>query len=286
MDNFNLRNNPGPEDENISPEARRATVSYRLALMMALMLSGLALLLTVEWPNTFHLCSLTVAIPLVWPAIGLLTVAMTLGAVLIFYPHPSLQDVSAFLTLWPLPALTTCLAVLFLRQVTSEMLWGGGIIVAGLILYILFRLEYRVMHREGEDQWAEWGIQMMAYLLALAYFVLICRAGWRVFLSALAMMAVGGILALRLLRSSTPEGTGQRQGGMCALIIGLILGEVTWALSYLPSRGTIEGMLLFLTFYVFTGLARRGLRDRLTRSALLEYGVVALLGLGLLIRFG
>ena len=77
-----------------------------------------------------------------------------------------------------------------------------------------------------------------------------------------------------------------RRGSMYALAIGLALAEATWALNYWPGRSIMGGVLLFLLFYAFIGLARRGQEGRLSRSALLEYGVVTLLGLGLLIRFG
>ena len=89
-------------------------------------------------------------------------------------------------------------------------------------------------------------------------------------------------MTMRLLRDPASD---WRRGGICALVIGLILGEATWALNYWPGRSIVGGVLLFLVFYVFIGLARRGLEDRLTLSALLEYGIVALLGLGLLVRF-
>jgi len=292
----NLRNTPALEDKGTVRGAWRAMASYRLALMLALVLLGLALLLTVEWPSyTLHLTAfqspLTVAISLVWPMIGLLTVVMVLGTATVFRQHPSMrgQPVLELVALWPLPTLTVGLAALLLQRTMSGALWAGGIAVTGLLLYALFRLEYRLMDwPAGESPWAEWIIQVLAYLLALAYFVLIYRVRLRTLLSAPAILVVGGLLATRLLHgvASDPSRTGWRRGSMCALAIGLTLGEATWALNYWSGRSIVGGVLLLLIFYVFIGLARRGLEGRLTRSALLEYSVVALLGLGLLIRFG
>ncbi len=292
----NLRDTPVVEDENISRGAWGAVASCRLALLLAVVLLGLALLLTVEWPSyTLHLIALqsplTATISLVWPMIGLLTAAMALGAATIFHQHPAMrgQPVLNLVALWPLPTLTVSLAALLLQRTASGALWAGGIATTGLLLYALFRLEYRLMDRPaGESPWAEWSLHVLAYLLALTYFVLIYRVRLRTLLSAPAIMTVGGLLAMRLLHSvvSVPSKTGWRRGSMCALAIGLTLGETTWALNYWPGRSIAGGVLLLLVFYVFIGLARRGLEGGLPRSALLEYGVVALLGLGLLIRFG
>lgn len=276
--------------------------SYRLVLLLSLVLVGLALLLTMEWPSyTLHLLvfqsPLTLVVSLVWPMIGLLTAAMALGAAIIFRQHPAMQGEPAFelVALWPLPTLTVSLAALLLRRTASGTLWVGGIAFTGLLLYALFRLEYVCLSVKQSlsmvrpmDQpviassWAEWTLQVVAYLLALIYLVLIYRARLRTLLSAPAILVVAGLLALRLLRDPA---SGWRRGGTCALVVGLILGEATWALNYWPGRSIVGGVLLFLVFYVFIGLARRGLEDRLTSSALLEYGIVALLGLGLLVRF-
>jgi hypothetical protein len=292
----NLRNTPVLEDEGVLHGAWRAIASYRLALMLALTLLGLALLLTVEWPSyTLHLIAfhsaLTVTISLAWPIIGLLTAVMAMGGAIIFHQHPAMrgEPVLALVALWPLPTLAVGLAALLLQRTTSGALWAGGIAVTGLLLYALFRLEYSLMDRPaGESPWAEWAIQVLAYLLALTYFVLIYRARLRTLLSAPAMIVMGGLLAMRLLHgvASGPSRTGWHRESTCALAIGLILGEATWALNYWPGRSIVGGILLLLIFYMFIGLTRQGLEGQLSRSALLEYGVVTLLGLGLLIRFG
>lgn len=166
----------------------------------------------------------------------------------------------------------------------------------GLLLYSVFRLEaVCLLHRRSwlttvqmghvarPESWSEWTLQAMAHLLALTYFVLIYQARLRTLLSAPAILVVGGLLATRLLRDLASD---WRRVGVYALVIGLVLGEATWALNYWPGPSIVGGLLLFLIFYVFVGLSRRGLEDRLGPSDLLEYGAVSLLGLGLLLRFG
>jgi hypothetical protein len=68
-----------------------------------------------------------------------------------------------------------------------------------------------------------------------------------------------------------------------SLIIGLVLGQVTWALNYWLLPGLTGGLLLLLIFYLLVGVAQQGLQDRLNRRVLLEFaifGVVALLLIG------
>jgi len=278
-------------------------MSYRLVLMLALTLLGLALLLTVEWPY-YHLylmvfqSPLAINVSLVWPMVGLLTTAMALGVTLIFRQHLAIKEepVYELLVLWPLPTLIVGLAAWLLYSAASSVLWVGGIIVTGLALSGLFHLEYtclsdrlRPSNRQMVSQlaegssWAEWGLQVLAYLVALAYFVLIYGAKLRTLLSAPAMLVVGGLLSIRLLHSPASD---WREEGLCALAVGLTLGEATWALNHWPSRGVAGGILLLLVFYVLIGLGRRGLNGQLTKSAIWEYGVVGLVGLGLLLRFG
>ena len=292
-----------PDGESTPLGASKAMASYRLALLLSLVLLGLALLLTVEWPSyTLHLIALrsplTIAISLVWPMIGFLTAAMGLGATIIFRQHPSMrsQPVSQITALWPLPSLIVGLAALLLQRTISGTLWALGIATTGLLLYAVFRLEHACLSNRralssaeatnqwaGDNSWVEWTLHVLAYLLALSYFVLIYRTRVRTLLSAPAVLAVGGLLGMRLLHGTASD---WRSGTACALVIGLILGEATWALNYWPGHSFVGGLLLFLLFYASIGLARRGLQDRLTRSVLLEYGIVTLLGLGLLIRLG
>lgn len=287
----NLRDAPMLEDKDALYKAWRASASYRLMLVLSLVLLGLALLLTIKWPSyTLHLMAfrspLTLNLSLVWPLVGLLTVVMALGMAFIFRQHPSMRGrpLLELMVLWPLPALIVSLAALLLQRISSGVLWAGGIAFMGLILYLLLHLECQLVGRPpGESQWAEWTIHLLAYLLALTYFALISQAGLRTLLSAPAILLVGGLLAVRLLHGAAPD---RREVGICALAIGLVLGEATWALNYWPGRSIVGGVLLLLIFYLLIGLARQGLQHRLTWSALLEYGIVALLGLGLLLRFG
>ena len=55
-------------------------------------------------------------------------------------------------------------------------------------------------------------------------------------------------------------------------------------LSYLKLNSLTAGIFLLLIFYLITGLARQGLLKLLNRRILIEFAVVALIGLALLLR--
>ena len=70
------------------------------------------------------------------------------------------------------------------------------------------------------------------------------------------------------------------------LIVGLLLGQVTWALNYWPLLpGLTGGLLLLLSFYLAVGIAQQGLQGRLTRRVLIEFGVFGAVALVLIVIF-
>jgi hypothetical protein len=122
-----------------------------------------------------------------------------------------------------------------------------------------------------------------AYLVALVLFVLIYSEKARSLVSATGVSLVSALLALEFLRSA---GRGFGRTALYAAIAGLCTGEIIWAMNYWRISGVTGGLILLLGFYVFTGLASQQLRGKLTRRVLIEYAIVALVGLVVLLRFG
>jgi hypothetical protein len=59
-------------------------------------------------------------------------------------------------------------------------------------------------------------------------------------------------------------------------VVGVLLGELTWALNYWPLLpGLTGGLILLLSFYLAVGIALQGLQGRLNRRVLVEFGVFA-----------
>ena len=150
-----------------------------------------------------------------------------------------------------------------------------------VFLSLIIVAEYRTVDpSDPRYNLARLGLNVAAYLIALVLFALIYRIKARALLSATATAAGSGLLALELLRDTRQS---PRRTGLYALIVGLVMGEVIWALNYWRMRSLTAGMSLLLAFYVLTGLSQQAVLGRLSRRVLLEFGLVALVGVALLL---
>ena len=204
-------------------------------------------------------------------------------------PHPFVASI--------LPTFATMLAAVLLPRVSGPLYTLVGLAVTGVLLLLMITAEYRVIDPSDSGyRAARLGLNFIAYLVALVCFTLIQDTDVHGFLAAAASLAVSALLSLDLLHDTWQ---GLRRTGLYALIVGLVMGEIVWALSFLPlnsplldprahpsslaARGALP-ILLLLAFYVLTGLARQGMLRLLSRRILVEFAVVALIGLAMLLR--
>jgi len=199
--------------------------------------------------------------------------------------HPTARRIEArysFVT-WTLPALTVLLATVLLPEAPTRLYLAGGIVLTGLILILVISAEYYTVDpTDSHYPAARLGLNGWAYLLALLVFILIYSAKARSLISATGVTLISSLLALEFLRSAGQE---FRRTALYALIAGLCTGEIIWAMNYWRITGLTGGLLLLLGFYLATGLAGQQLQGKLTRRVLVEYGVVALVGLIVLLTF-
>ncbi len=263
----------------------------RASIVASLVVLGLILGAFLQLPGRSY--SLTVlgsplAVSLTQTALmaALLVGITCAGTDAIVRSHPTAQRIEArhsFVT-WTLPALTVLLAVVLLPQAPTRLYRLVGYVLTGLVLIPVISAEYHTVDPDDRlYRAARLSLNAWAYLLALVVFVLIYSAKTRSLISATAVTAVGGLLALEFLRSA---GQGFTRTALYAAIAGLCTGEIIWAMNYWRISGVTGGLILLLGFYVFTGLANQQLQDRLTRQVLIEYAIVSLVGLAVLLRFG
>jgi hypothetical protein len=199
--------------------------------------------------------------------------------------HPTARRIEArysFVT-WTLPALTVLLATILLPQAPTRLYLAASVILTGLILILIITAEYYAVDpTDPHYPAARLGLNGWAYLVALVLYVLIYSAKSRSLVSATGVTLVSSLLALEFLRSA---GQGFGRTALYALIAGLSTGELIWAMNYWHVKGLTGGLLLLLGFYLATGLASQQLQGRLTKRVLLEYAVVALVGLVVLLTF-
>jgi hypothetical protein len=262
----------------------------KLSVVVSLILLCLALSLIVELPTAFSF--VTLGLPLTihfsqnWLAAALLSGMACVGTASIINLHPLSRKgkLDHGFVFYILPGLATLLATILLPRSPTRIYTVGGLATMGILLPLIITAEYRTVDPAAPGYKAvRLGLNFMAYLIALALFALIHENRAPELLAAVAALAGSSLLALDLLHGTRQ---GLKQTSLYALIVGLVMGEIVWALSYIKMSSLTAAIFLLLIFYLITGLARQGLLESLDRRILIEFAVVALIGLALLLKYG
>ncbi len=177
-----------------------------------------------------------------------------------------------------LPSVVILIALFFLRLLADRLFFVLGLASTGLLLASILVGQYHTMG-ERNSLWARWGLNVVVYGAAVFFCALIYGLRARSLLSATGISLISGALALELLRS---EG-GARRTWLHALVVGFIMGELVWVLNYWGISALAGGSLLLLAFYIFTGLARQYLEGVMGRGVVVEFALIAALGIAFLI---
>ncbi len=256
----------------------------RINAVVSLTLIGLALYFVLDFPAqtaTYMLLGspLEIDSPRQWLMMLLLGGMAMTGTDAVIRAHPNLptRQASYVVTFWMLPGLLVVLATQTLALTTTPISWTLALVVVGLLLWSTIYTEYRqVSAHLTTELWPRLWRQFMGYAIALVLFIVIYQTRSRSAVSATGILLISGMLALGLLRH-TPHEIGKTW--LFAVIIGLSMGQITWALNYWRTGALNAGLLLFLIFYVLVGLAQQQLLGALSRRTLWEFGAIASVGL-------
>lgn len=263
-------------------------VDYRDRISVAtwMVVLGLGLSLRVQLP-TAEVSLWAFGSPMAIPFTGTLLAALFLaviagaGAESVVSVHPSVvarKVRRVTWSFWALPMALTIISTVLLPLTPNAFFQVIGLMLSGLLLAAAYSGLYATMEpgRPGFRRARLW-LDAMAYGSALILFLFVYQTRTRSLLSGTLVALTALLLAVEILRTATDRtGTALTYSG----IIGLILGQVTWALNYWVLPGVTGGLLLLLIFYLMVGIAQQGLQERLTRRVMLEFavfGVVALL---------
>jgi hypothetical protein len=272
------------------------TVYDRVSVTVGMILMGIILLLVFEIPSrafefeplgtplTFHMTD-------TWLASTLLLGLSCAGTEAIMRTHPLVRRgvVRYTFPYWILPGLATLALARFLPQSSNLLYWLIGLVAGGGILAWLILANYYMIDALAQDAnqrmagIARGGLDLITYLLALIFFTVIYRTRLRSLITATQVTIVASLLSLSILRN---ERRRIFQVFLYSGLIGLILGETTWALNYWRANALTVGVLLMLLFYVFVGLVQQYMRQRLNRRVVIEFLGVTILGIGIVIAFG
>jgi len=256
------------------------SVYERISVVVTLTLIGLALYFVLKFPAQVVAVSLfatplSLAAPRQWLLAILLAGLVMAGTDTVVRSHPDLPDrrLSYLASFWVLPGLLVVLAAQTLGLASTPLYWGVGLAGIGFLLWLTIFAGYRDI---SQVRWAYLWRLFISYALALALFLVIYYTRSRSALSATAVLFVSGMISLSLLRR-VPDSISKTW--LFAAIIGLIMGQITWALNYWRTGTLNVGLFLLLIFYVLTGLAQQHLSHRLSRRSLWEFGGVAVVAL-------
>jgi hypothetical protein len=288
-----LRNQPTSHEEKVlsyagdkSPDSDTDYLQ-RLSITVGVVLLGLVSSLLINLPvRTYTVDVLGSPVSLYisgrYLVMALLVGLTSTGTDALVRAHPLARrrQLENSFILWTVPALTVLLAALALPYAPNRLVWVAGVGLTGILLSLTMTAEYHTI----DPQDAKFGssqvfLSVMIYTLALTSFVLVYGTKSRSLLSATSLFIATALLTLERLRIT---GHSLSATGAYALVTGLIVGESVWALNYSRVPGVMGGLFLLLSFHVMTGLAYQNLIGRLTSRVAIEYGLVTLLGLGLL----
>lgn len=257
----------------------------RLSLTVSLVLLGLTFFLVIELPTRTFAFSilgspLSIRLSETWLMAALLVGLACFGSDAAIRAHPLAYRERHPFVFWILPGLSVLLAALVLPVAPDKFYWLGGLVLTALFLSLVIVAEYHTVDPMALHYGtARLVLDISVYAIALALFTIIYSSKARSLISATTTLAISSLLTLELLRGTRYE---LRRIGWYALASGVVMGEAVWALNYGKMDGLHGGLLLLLIFYLITGLARQGLLGKLNRRTLIEFGLVALIGLGLL----
>jgi hypothetical protein len=263
----------------------------RISAMVSLTLLGLISYFIFELPSrAFELVlwgsPLTLVISQWWVMALLLGGLAATGTQSVVYAHPGLpRRASQYaLAFWILPGLLVILATLWLpRLVPSLGWWLAGIGGTGVLLWFVVLAEYHTIDpRDPHYELARLGLNLATYAVAFGFFVVIYQTRARSILTATEVLGVSGLLATSLLRAGPAQAGGT---WLFAGVTAMAMGQSMWALNLWRVPPLTAGLWLLLIFYLFTGMAQQQLLGRLTRRALIEFAVVAAVGIFAILRY-
>lgn len=278
------------------PRTSAESVDYRDRISVATwpVVVGLALSLFVALP-TVELSFIAFGSPATIPVTGTLLIAFALavlaasGAESVVSAHPHFATAAQrsrgrTWPFWALPMAMTIIMTMLLPLLPTPLIRVLGLLLAAVIMILVsFSLYVTVEPGQQGFRRARLVLNILTYAAAVVLFLFVYQTRARSLVSATLVAVTAMLLAIELLRTNTSSTIAIIGYGA---IVGILLGEVTWALNYWPLPNLTGGLLLLLIFYITVSFAQAGLQKRLTARVAIELGVVALIALILLAIFG
>ncbi len=242
---------------------RAATPAAAIVLVTIVTLSFLMFVLTEPAPRWILL-------------LGVLAAALGTHGVL-RSEHPRTFELGADSTpQLVLPALYALAIPLFIDQNARGLWVPFSAIAAGLGFAAIVVAELRSV-REFAIGAAEARLvsDVGAYLTAFALLSLLYTRDPSLPAAVATAALVGGLLSFEVLRNSS---LGLLDMLTFALVGALVIGELRWALHFVPLDGHLAAVALLIAFFFVSGVLAARLRGQLSREVLVQYSALAAIG--------
>jgi hypothetical protein len=206
--------------------------------------------------------------------IALMVGLICTGTNLILHDHPHVDrfpERPIYLS-WILPGAVAGLAAYLLARAPTWEVWVGGLLLTAVGISLTIAAEYAAFSPDAPGySMARLALNVLVYLLSFVLFTIVYQTRSRSLITATMMTGIAMLLALDLLSVADAP---LRRILLFTGVVGLVIGESTWALNYWRSSTWVGGVFLLLEFYILVNLAHQHLLERLSVSTLLEFGVV------------
>ncbi len=217
---------------------------------------------------------ITISLAALWMAV--LTVAHLSATVRKTQPHDIMQYTI-------LPVAVVLVMGTFIRFAAPDWVVPFAIAGSAVILPVALLCQtQRVKATYGPRHRWELASQVICYLIAFVLFITVKRVDPPIFLGILAVGTVSSALALEIFGWAGAE---RNRIGLYSVLIGLLLMETAWGLTFWSLRGLTMGLLLLLFYYSAAGIAQHHLMGKLTSTMAMEFVAVAIIGSVLLYSF-
>ncbi len=263
--------------ETIKPLERN-----RLSVLIAVLLLGSVIFRFIELPervwNLQLLGSpLEIHVTETWLLITLMVGLVCTGTSLILHDHPHLVEHSGrpIYVSWILPGVLIGLSAYLVARISTWPMWIGGLTLVGIAISLVISIEYTAVSSDAPGYpTARLALNVLAYLLVFTLFAIIYHTRTRSLVTSTLTLLTATLLALDLLSVADVP---LRRVLLFAGIVGLIVGESTWALNYWQVSAWVGGLFLLLIFYITVNAAHQHLLEHLSGPILVEFVIVAII---------
>ncbi len=260
----------------------------RLSVLIAVLLLSSVIFRFIELPervwNLQLLGSpLEIHVTETWLLITLMVGLVCTGTSLILHDHPHLVEHSGrpIYVSWILPGVIIGLSAYLMARISMWPMWIGGLTLVGIAISLVISIEYTAVSPDAPGYpTARLALNVLAYLLVFTLFAIIYHTRTRSLVTATLTLLTATLLALDLLSVADVP---LRRVVLFAGIVGLIVGESTWALNYWQVSAWVGGLFLLLIFYITVNAAHQHLLERLSGPILVEFVIVAIIVLTIIL---